>query len=83
MQNESLNLGTGSLYSAFPIPSYQVLAKAKEYNAQRVLMCLVSLNFLPLPDQATNLCAATDVNLTDPFKFCELKNQIANQAHCA
>lgn len=43
MENkEALNLGTGSLYSAFPIPSYQVLAKAKEYNAQRVLMCLVS-----------------------------------------
>jgi hypothetical protein len=42
MQSDSLNLGSGNLYSAFPIPAYQVLARAKEYNAQRVLMCLVS-----------------------------------------
>jgi hypothetical protein len=42
MEEVSLNLGSGSLYSALPIPAYQVLAKAKEYNAQRVLMCLVS-----------------------------------------
>jgi hypothetical protein len=42
VQEESLNLGTGNLYSAFPIPAYQVLAKAREYNAQRVLLCLIS-----------------------------------------
>jgi hypothetical protein len=42
MQEETLNLGSGNLYSAFPIPAYQVLAKAKKYNAQRVLLCLVS-----------------------------------------
>lgn len=42
MEEEALNLGSGNLYSAFPIPAYQVLAKAKEYNAQRVLMCFVS-----------------------------------------
>lgn len=40
--SEKLNFGSGNLYSAFPIPAYQVLAKAKEYNAQRVLVCLVS-----------------------------------------
>jgi hypothetical protein len=32
----------GGLYSAFPIPAYQVLGKAKEYQAQKVLLCLVS-----------------------------------------
>lgn len=42
MEEISLSLGSGSLYSALPIPAYQVLARAKEYNAQRVLMCLVS-----------------------------------------
>lgn len=42
MEQESLNLGSGNLYSAFPIPAYQVLAKAKKYNAQRVLLCLIS-----------------------------------------
>lgn len=42
MPPEELNFGSGNLYSAFPIPAYQVLAKAKEYNAQRVLMCLAS-----------------------------------------
>ena len=42
MQEEPLNLRTGNLYSPFPIPAYQVLARAKEYNAQRVLICLVS-----------------------------------------
>ena len=42
MQEELLNFGSGNFYSPLPIPAYQVLAKAKEYNAQRVLMCLVS-----------------------------------------
>ena len=42
MENKALNLGSGSLYSAFPIPAYQVLAKAKKYHAQRVLLALVS-----------------------------------------
>lgn len=42
MNDEPLNFGSGNLYSAFTIPAYQVLAKAKEYNAQRVLMCFVS-----------------------------------------
>jgi hypothetical protein len=32
----------GGLYSAFPIPAYQVLGKAKEFQAQKVLLCLVS-----------------------------------------
>jgi Fe2+ or Zn2+ uptake regulation protein len=32
----------GGLYSAFPIPAYQVLGKAKKYQAQKVLLCLVS-----------------------------------------
>ena len=42
MQENTLNFGSGNLYSPFTIPAYQVLAKAKEYNAQRVLMCFVS-----------------------------------------
>ena len=42
MENATLTLGSGSLYSAFPIPAYQVLAKAKKYHAQRVLLALVS-----------------------------------------
>lgn len=42
LPSESLNFGSGNLYSAFPIPAYQALAKAKEYNAQRVLLCLIS-----------------------------------------
>jgi hypothetical protein len=32
----------GGLYSPFPIPAYQVLGKAKQYQAQKVLLCLVS-----------------------------------------
>ena len=42
MENESLTLGSGSLYSALPIPAYNVLAKAKKYHAQRVLIALCS-----------------------------------------
>ena len=42
MQEKSINFRSGNLYSPFPIPAYQVLARAKEYNAQRVLMCFIS-----------------------------------------
>ena len=38
----ALDFGTGKLYSPFPIPAYQVLAQAKQYKAQRVLLALVS-----------------------------------------
>ena len=42
-ENESgPQIKKGGLYSAFPIPAYQVLGKAKEYQAQKVLLCLVS-----------------------------------------
>ena len=41
MEND-LNFGSGNLYSPLPIPAYQVLGKAQEYNAQRVLICLIS-----------------------------------------
>ena len=42
-ENESSpRIKKGGLYSAFPIPAYQVLGKAKEYQAQKVLLCLVS-----------------------------------------
>jgi hypothetical protein len=40
--SEELNFGSGNLYSPFPIPAYQVLGEAREYNAQRVLLALVS-----------------------------------------
>lgn len=39
---ESLDFSKGNLYSPFPIPAYQVLARARKYNAQKVLMALVS-----------------------------------------
>ncbi len=42
MEEEALNLGSGNLYSPHPIPAYDVLAAAREYNAQRVLMSLVN-----------------------------------------
>lgn len=32
----------GGLYAPLPIPAYQVLARMKEHQAQRVLMCIVS-----------------------------------------
>ena len=35
-------LPKGSLYSAFPIPAYQVLGRAREYQAQKVLLALTS-----------------------------------------
>jgi len=44
MHNEKGNfhLPKGSLYSPFPIPAYQVLGRAKQYQAQKVLLALVS-----------------------------------------
>ena len=42
MQKIDFKLPKGSLYSPFPIPAYQVLGKAREYQAQRVLLALVS-----------------------------------------
>jgi hypothetical protein len=44
MHNEKGNfhLPKGSLYSPFPIPAYQVLGRAGEYQAQKVLLALVS-----------------------------------------
>jgi hypothetical protein len=41
-KKSALDFGTGKLYSPFPIPAYQVLAQAKQYKAQRVLLALVS-----------------------------------------
>jgi hypothetical protein len=32
----------GGLYAAFPIPAYQVLGRAREFQAQKVLLCLIS-----------------------------------------
>lgn len=42
MQKYEFKLPKGSLYSPFPIPAYQVLGRAKEYQAQKVLLALVS-----------------------------------------
>lgn len=42
MEEEALNFGSGNLYSPHPIPAYDVLAAAGEYNAQRVLMSLIN-----------------------------------------
>jgi hypothetical protein len=39
---DELKIGQGGLYAAMPIPAYRLLAAAKEYIAQDVLMCLVS-----------------------------------------
>jgi hypothetical protein len=39
---EFQNVSIGGLYSALPIPAYRVLAKDKEFQAQRVLVCLIS-----------------------------------------
>ena len=41
-KTNTFRLPKGSLYSPFPIPAYQVLGRAKEFNAQKVLMALVS-----------------------------------------
>lgn len=44
MHNEKGNfhLPKGSLYTPFPVPAYQVLGRARQYNAQKVLLALVS-----------------------------------------
>ena len=41
-KNGDFHLPKGSLYSPFPIPAYQVLGRAGEYQAQKVLLALVS-----------------------------------------
>ena len=41
-ENSDFHLPKGSLYTPFPIPAYQVLGRAKQYNAQKVLLALVS-----------------------------------------
>ena len=41
-KNGDFHLPSGSLYSPFPIPAYQVLGRVKEYQAQKVLLALVS-----------------------------------------
>lgn len=47
----------GGLYAPLPIPAYQVLARAKEFQAQRVLLCIVSHlgsnGFLSFPSYKT------------------------------
>lgn len=35
-------LPKGSLYTPFPVPAYQALARAGEHNAQKVLLALIS-----------------------------------------
>ena len=40
--NENLIVRKGGLYSPLPIPAYKILGKTKQYNAQRVLTCLIS-----------------------------------------
>ena len=44
MHNEKgdFHLPKGSLYTPFPVPAYQVLGRAREYQAQKVLLALVS-----------------------------------------
>lgn len=42
MSEEEFKISRGALWTHFPIPAYQVLGRAQEYNAQRVLLCLVS-----------------------------------------
>jgi hypothetical protein len=37
-----ISIKKGGLYSAFPIPAYQILGRAKEFQAQKILLCLVS-----------------------------------------
>jgi hypothetical protein len=41
-ENGNFHLPKGSLYTPFPVPAYQVLGRAKQYNAQKVLLALVS-----------------------------------------
>jgi hypothetical protein len=59
---ELQNIGIGGLYSALPIPAYRVLAKDKEFQAQRVLICLISyqgsagMQVFPSYDQINKSC---------------------------
>lgn len=39
---EFQKINVGGLYSALPIPAYRVLGNAGEFQAQRVLICLIS-----------------------------------------
>jgi hypothetical protein len=41
-ENGDFHLPKGSLYTPFPVPAYQVLGRAKQHNAQKVLLALVS-----------------------------------------
>lgn len=41
-ENGKFHLPKGSLYTPFPVPAYQVLGRAKEYQAQKILLALVS-----------------------------------------
>jgi hypothetical protein len=41
-KEERLVVGHGGMYSAFPIPAYQILIKADLHAAKDVLVCLVS-----------------------------------------
>jgi hypothetical protein len=41
-ENGKFHLPKGSLYTPFPVPAYQVLGRAKQFNAQKVLLALVS-----------------------------------------
>jgi hypothetical protein len=41
-QQKGPKINKGGLYAPFPIPAYQVLGRAKEFQAQKVLLCLIS-----------------------------------------
>ena len=41
-ENGDFHLPKGSLYTTFTVHAYQVLGRAKQYNAQKVLLALVS-----------------------------------------
>ena len=59
---ELQNIRIGGLYSALPIPAYRVLGRAKEFQAQRVLICLISFQgsagteVFPSYDQINKSC---------------------------
>jgi Fe2+ or Zn2+ uptake regulation protein len=59
---ELQNIRIGGLYSALPIPAYRVLGRAKEFQAQRVLVCLISFQgsagteVFPSYDQINKSC---------------------------
>ena len=42
VENETLVIGRGGLYSPLPIPAYKILVAAREHVAKDVLVCLVS-----------------------------------------